>query len=162
MTAGDRPAFVRLMTTLASIHNRKLEAPVLGAYFDALEDVPFALLEQAAVDVKKHARHMPKPVDFREAVQKLRRATPGPPPVTDDQGAVVWTWACRRCEDTGWRPACGCELGQLDSAHRCPVHGGDGPDKTAGTRVRACDCRTRNTHFHRDRGVRYVEPDRGT
>lgn len=161
MTSVDRPAFARLMTTFASIHNRKLEEPVLLAYFEALEDLPFDLIEQASIEVKRQARHMPKPADFREAVQKVRRAAPQPPPVIDEHGAAVLTFACLRCEDTGWRPACGCDMGRLDMSHRCPNHGGEGYDKKSPTRVRACECRPTNAHFNRDRGVRYVESDRG-
>jgi hypothetical protein len=161
MTSVDRPGFVRLLTTFASIHNRKLDEAVLTAYYEALEDVPFDVLEQAAIEVKKHARHMPKPADFREAVQKVRRATPVAPPIVDEQGVPVLTFICLRCEDTGWRPACGCDTGRLDISHRCPEHGGEGHEGKAPIRVRACECRPTNAHFNRDRGVRYVESDRG-
>lgn len=158
MTSIDRPAFARLVSTLATVHNRKVDDATLLAYFEALEDIPLELIEAGAKELQKHSRHMPKPADFREAVQKVRRAAAPLPPVTDEHGQPVLTFVCLRCEDTGWRPVCGCDTGRLDMSHRCPEHGGEGK---APIRVRACECRPTNANFHRDRGARYVETDRG-
>jgi hypothetical protein len=159
MTPTDREALGHLLLRTASLFNRKLDALTLNAYLDALQDIPLAALETAAVTLQRTQKFWPKPVEWREAAQKTRPMVrrPMPEPVLLSDGSVEPVLFCPRCEDSGWVPDCGCALDALAANHCCALH----PFMRHGLRypnpLQPCDCRDHNPAWQANHQTRYAE-----
>jgi hypothetical protein len=64
--------------------------------------------------------------------------------VTDAQGDTQVVFQCARCEDTGWRPACGCNAGDIAPGGECPRH----PREVHAIRYRQAVVRCACTEVH--------------
>lgn len=164
MTPADRAAFFDLFARVARRHGKKPDAELAADYFQALERVPLEELEAAADLLWKVSRYFPKPVDWLEAAQKVRKPSHfvrfAPPVLTLDGRAEV-TYHCLRCQDTGWRPDCGCEIGRLDFRHRCPAHPFERNGLAYARPVLPCECRGHNPAWLLKYDTSYV-PATGT
>lgn len=160
MTAADRAAFSSIFARVCRTFNRPFSADVAADYFTALERVPLPELEAAADDLVRSSRFFPKPVDWLTAAQKARKpshfARFAPTVVTLPDGRAEITYHCLRCQDTGWRPDCGCEFGRLDYRHRCPAHPFERNGCAYARPVLPCECRAHNPAWLRKYDTSYV------
>jgi hypothetical protein len=152
----DRPSFVDAFERVRRLHGgrdwtREYIADLAGEYFDALADLPIDVVEGAAGRLVKLATRWPKPIDWRRASDEVRnehRPTLRPAPVSDD-GQV--TYCCANCQDTGWRPACWCRLGELNAGWQCERHPRLVGDVEYRAAMVACACRDGNPAYQAGR-----------
>lgn len=149
MTDTDRSAFGVVFGRVSRTFNRKLDAATCSDYFEALQAVPIEDIEAAAVTLVKSSRFFPKPVDWLEAAQRERRPSRNgfekfTPPVVLPDGTTETSYHCHHCQDTGWRPGCGCDLGRLGITKRCPGHPYEFYGQPYPEPLKACSCRPTN------------------
>jgi len=121
MTTADHFAFDQAFRKVVRVHGLRdwTETAIVrirGDYFDALQDLPIDALQRAADALVRSAQRWPKPADWRSMAGR----THAPKPYLATPG--LETYACLRCEDTGWRPACGCDISRLNVG-KCEIHG---------------------------------------
>lgn len=125
MTETDRPQFFDLFSAVCRTFERKPDAAVARDFFDALTDYPIATIETAKLSLIQNSRFWPKVRDWRQACDAVRASRPTPQvPLTqtNEDGEVERLYCCANCQDSGWRPACGCRAGDLDYKGECPSH----------------------------------------
>lgn len=155
MTDQDRPLFFELFSALCRAFDKKVDQGVCGEYFDGLKDYPAGVVEQAKAHLRDSAKFWPKVRDWRQACDAVRAARPThlPPLQTaqDDSGETVTVYCCRHCQDSGWRPACGCPLPTINWRGECETH----PRVVYGRPYRQammiCACREGNPVFQANR-----------
>lgn len=168
MTETDRVAFDVAFRAVVRVHGGRdwTEQAIVklrSDYWDALEELPIALVQTASSELVRSATRWPKPVDWRHAAQRMTKvaALPAPAVAVLEDGTTEPTFVCMTCEDTGWRPECGCDVGRLTDAFRCPRHSPTSEDRrTVRMRVKPCECRRSNPHWFAQHQGRMVE-DRG-
>jgi hypothetical protein len=163
MHGSDRQAFTSLFTRVARSFNKKPDPLQCESYFSDLEDIPLAVVEAAADQLRRTARFFPKVVEWRTAAQKVHKPLPitRPEPVVEADGTVVETVYCADCDDTGWRPDCGCPLASLAIGHKCLAHPYVRFGNVYPNPVRACACRPHNPAWQAQHPARYAEPEQG-
>lgn len=164
MTNQDRPAFLTTFKRVARTFGRKIDDATCEDYFSALAAVPIDEIESAAESLVKSSRFFPKPVDWLEAAQRSRKRGGGgfqkfTPPILREDGTTETTYHCHHCQDTGWRPGCGCDLGRLTLTKRCPAHPYERYGMPYPEPVKPCDCRGNNPAWQSNHESRYVEPE---
>jgi len=163
MTPIDRSRFTQALRTVALVCNKVIKPDVIDAYFEALAAVPIEDIERAGRALARTTKFWPKPVEWLTEVQRTSVAPPvslPPPVVLQEDGTQEVAFHCARCEDTGWRPDCGCVVGALDIKGHCPVHGGRYVklhDTTYARARLACECRGTNPTWNANHQTRYVE-----
>lgn len=116
---NNRGRFARCALALAAATRADVDEATLEIYWRALHDVPIKLLEEASIELAATAKFMPKPVEWRQAVdevldrrQRLQEiAGPNGQPKLPGE---IGEYECPVCENTGWeffekecdRPAC--------------------------------------------------------
>ena len=123
------------------------------------EAVPLDEIEAAATTLVKSSRYFPKPVDWLEAAQRERRTKrfeKFTPPVITPDGTTETTYYCYHCQDTGWRPGCGCDLGRLGLTKRCPAHPYERYGMPYPEPLKACACRATNPAWNANHQRQYV------
>lgn len=76
MNAGDREQFLKIVIGFAELKGKKLSAPALELYWNAMQDWDFAHFQLAANRLLKTSEFMPTPKDF-EDLRKAGRETAG-------------------------------------------------------------------------------------
>lgn len=76
MQPSDRERFQAVMTGMAKVYEREIDAPLLDAYWLSLRDWCLADFEQAAGHLMANEKFMPRPADFNE-LRKAGRPTAG-------------------------------------------------------------------------------------
>ena len=76
MQADDFPRFRSLLTGMAKLFERDIDAPLLDAYWLAMRDWTLPDFEAAAQQLMGRAKFMPRPADFNE-LRNATRVTPG-------------------------------------------------------------------------------------
>jgi hypothetical protein len=158
MTGPDWDHFVDLFESLSRAFNKPVTASTpkqARDYFDYLSDYPLPVVEQAKADLIRGSKFFPKIFDWRRACDVVRAAEPTPAVVMYHQledGSVEPVYCCATCQDTGWRPACGCRFGDMDSGGECPRH----PRTANGGLVyrqamSICECREGNPAYQASR-----------
>lgn len=165
MTDPDVTEFSALLRAVGQVYGGKKTDDMAQAYFEALRDIPMATIREAKGHLVRSARFWPKPVDWRAAVQQIEARVPLSMPVRQEvilpDGSTVATYVCPTCEDTGWRPDCGCAVGDQDIRGHCPTHGGhDANGILYRQPVRACGCRSSNPLWNYQHKTRRVESER--
>lgn len=105
MDNTDRPEFMRMLGTVAVTLGVEVDEPTLELYYRALRDVPIALLRRASVDLARTSRFMPKPAEFRIAVDKIldKRGQAALHGATQAQlPGDVGEFRCEACGNTGF------------------------------------------------------------
>jgi hypothetical protein len=157
MTPADSDRFADVFAALCRAFAKPVndETALLGReYFEALADYPIALVERAKLALVRSCKYFPRVRDWREACDESRSsALPSAPAlIVHDDGDIEPVFSCLKCQDTGWRPACGCRLGEMNWRGECPQH-----ERTAnGERVyrqamMTCACRDANPEYQRHR-----------
>jgi hypothetical protein len=105
MTRADVPRFGTIIAALSLATRGDVDEPTIELYFRALIDVPINLLDQAAVELAATAKWMPKPAEWREAVDALldrrqRLQALGPSTQLALPGEVG-EYRCEDCDNTG-------------------------------------------------------------
>ena len=102
MTASDKPAFLGLMKRLAIAMHTPIDDFMVKVHYEALQDIPIAILTRAERKLEREADYFPKPVQWRRAADDVQRdlllALPDP---SDGADGVEH---CAECDDTGFRP----------------------------------------------------------
>jgi hypothetical protein len=80
MTGGDETKFGKLMVVLGETFGETLSGPRIRAYFEALADLDFTLVERAAKVHLASGRFFPKPAELREPIEGSK----------DDAAAGAW------------------------------------------------------------------------
>ncbi len=84
---------------LARLGGLAFAPDTLDTHWEALQDLPEALLEAAVAEVQRESEAFPSPVAIRTIADRLRPRVLALPPPT----AREWTNYCDDCQDTGWR-----------------------------------------------------------
>jgi hypothetical protein len=143
--------FVDAYARLCNGFDRTMRPGTRREYFRVLIDVQGCTvdeLSQAADDVLVHGQHFPRIADWFAAVVTVRkrrkaREWQGPGEVFKDAEGN-WDWKCHRCRDTGWRPACGCDVGTLAvNAGFCSLHPRIENGVEYRPRFTRCECQAR-------------------
>ena len=124
MTTADGPAFEAIFTRVQKLYGKPKDGEMCRAYFDALKELPLAVVDAAAHALIKTEKFWPKPVDWLDAAFKIDAPKAGFRPerwVHTADGHRVATVVCPECSDTGWRPECGCQFESVNG--RCDQHG---------------------------------------
>lgn len=133
MTEDDSPAFLACYKRLhLALTSAKIDEARIAVYFEALEDLPLALVERAAEFFSKSGSKFPPAPWWRAQAKKEAGRTPLP---AHNRGPLDPPH-CSSCDDTGWRLDLHC----------------DGINALCGKRTEhaehryttACDCRRRN------------------
>lgn len=118
MTDEDKPVFAQSMAALCVAFGKESDAALFKVYAKALKDLEIEFLERAAMKIAQESKFFPKPSEWREAAEWIRKAR------LDDQKLRMRMRVraglpplCSACNDVRW-VACG-------DPHR---------------RFRACDC----------------------
>lgn len=169
MTDADRfefsSAFMRIVELHAPYGLKSDDGAVKrmrDEYFRALIDVPIAEVLEAADALAKGTR-WPKPGHWLEAAQRCRKASSQfqkfTPPVVLPDGTTETSYHCHHCQDTGWRPGCGCDLGRMSLTKRCPAHPYERYGMAYPEPLKPCDCRVGNPAWQANHQRRYVETE---
>lgn len=125
MTEIDREPFAELYMSLCRGFDKKPDSAIAAEYFAALSDYPLQTVERAKLDLIRGSKFWPKVVDWRRACDTVRASTPTPSfalSKQQDDGTITSVYCCANCQDSGWRPACGCRFGEMDGHGMCPRH----------------------------------------
>jgi hypothetical protein len=76
MQAEDFPRFRSLLTGMAKLFERDIDAPLLDAYWVAMRDWPLAEFELGCAHLMRTSQYFPRPAAF-EALRKGQRTTAG-------------------------------------------------------------------------------------
>ena len=99
---------IAVLTPLSLAFRTPMDAAQWRVYFQALEDVPLRLLQEAVgAFVKQDRAFMPKPGELRTAAEQARLKL---------LAAVPYT-GCDECSGTGWRSL---TVNRVPIAERCP------------------------------------------
>ena len=146
MTTADGSAFLAIYTRVCKLWDRPVKEDVAVEFFDALKELPLAIVDEAGRAVCKTSRFFPKPVDWLDAAYKLDRPKPG---FAKERWAVmasgerVATYVCLKCNDGGFRWECGCLFEDVDG--KCQTHGtGSSASRMP---VTQCECRSTNPEW---------------
>jgi hypothetical protein len=71
MTDADRPQFAHLMAVLAETFDATISTVRVEAYFRALGDLDWAVVERAGLALLKQARRFPLPAEMREMAARV-------------------------------------------------------------------------------------------
>jgi hypothetical protein len=157
MTDTDRERFHELFTGLCLAFNKPLNAETAaaaGEFFAALADYPLSAVEAAKLRLVQSARFWPKVREWRQACDAVLAAKPTTfAPMTREleNGDLERLFHCRECEDSGWRPACGCRFGEIDLRGECPRHPRTEHGKVYRQAMTACACRNENPVYQANR-----------
>lgn len=139
---------------LGKFFGRKLDDETITDYVEVLADLPYAQFELALQTCKRDGKFFPKPREIRMAASDARSETrPAWTPtqyVTGLDGEVTPVYHCRWCEDSGFRPACGCalsHLGTFATVGECPTHPLVVHQLTYRQALMVCDCRGSNPSY---------------
>ena len=166
MTDADRFAFSAAFMRIVELHapyslkgDKDAIARLRDEYFRALGDVPIEQVT-AAADLLAKGTRWPKPGHWLEAAQRSRKgSTPFhtfTPPVVLPDGTTETSYHCHQCQDTGWRPGCGCDLGRLGLTKRCPAHPFERFGMPYPEPLRVCQCRATNPTWQANHQTKYV------
>lgn len=160
MITTDRDAFWAIFSRLNMLYGKKPDADMGNEYFEALQELPMTLVQDAVASLRKTSRYFPRPVDWLEAAYKLEPIKKGFAPerwVHTADGHRVATVICLSCNDTGWAHECGCPF--EDVSGKCEQHGtGSSASRMP---VVACVCRDTNPEFAmRHRTIRQFQEQR--
>lgn len=125
-------AFVAAFDKVASAYERNPKARTRDIYYEHLMRVEGCTLDEIADAVPLLLRTKgtwPRIADWYAAIIIVRerrraRSSGQRPPLRvglHPDGLMGAIWDCERCRDDGWRPACGCSVGQLVNGH-CELH----------------------------------------
>lgn len=163
MIDADRFAFSTAFMRIVELHapyTLKTDAEAVkrlrDEYFRALSSVSIEHVTEAADMLAKGTR-WPKPGHWLEAAQRARGSQPSRfvvPVMTPDGTETVYY--CGLCQDTGWRPDCGCHLSELDLSKKCPRHPYERFGLAYPQPVRACMCRATNPAYQRGRETKFA------
>lgn len=150
MTETDWTRFSELFAGVCRAFGKPVEANAkLGReYFEAMTDYPLELVERGKLALVQGAKFFPRVRDWRQACDTARASAPAfHAPLSRElpDGTVERLFHCLTCEDSGWRPACGCRTGEMTWRGECPRH----PRTANGGLVyrqamTACECRDAN------------------
>lgn len=138
-TLHDRHGFATtVLMPLALAFRSKPSDATATLYLERLSDIPLPVLERAVKHWIEHGKRYPRIADLREAadiaersrVQKVLSLPPGPP-------SEEPTYACLRCEDTGWEYHQGKFGPAITIAEATKLRGDT-------VFVRPCECRATN------------------
>jgi hypothetical protein len=121
MKANERGRFAKCILTLATATRGEVDEPTIEVYWRALIDVPMALIEEASIELAATAKFMPRPVEWRQAVDEVldrrqrMQALAGPSGQALLPGEVGH-YECDRCDNTGWEQI----VSDCTRAWRCP------------------------------------------
>jgi len=94
MTDRDRPELKRLLTKLAGVYTRTLDADTIDAYFLALKPLAIDAIRRACTKALSDCQYFPKPVELRGMASSSER-----PHYREVDGQPVYE--CLRCQDRG-------------------------------------------------------------
>jgi hypothetical protein len=158
MTEPDWDHFAALFVSLCRAFNKPVtgETPKQARdYFDHLTDYPVSVVERAKAEIIRSSKFWPKVRDWRLACDSVRASEPTPYVQLTreaEDGSIERLYVCLRCQDNGWRPACGCAYGAMDYHGMCPIH----PRVENGGMVyrqamEPCECRESNAAYQASR-----------
>lgn len=155
MTDTDRQQFFDLFAAMCRAFDRKIDQSVCAEYFDGLKDYPVHIVERAKANLRDSAKFWPKVRDWRQACDSVRAAGRTPFIATqtaqDESGELVAVYHCRHCQDSGWRPACGCAMGSLNDRGECERHQRQMYGLVYRQAMMLCGCRDGNPVFQANR-----------
>lgn len=169
MKDADRFAFSAAFMRIVELHapyalksDKDAINRLRDEYFRALYDVPIEQVTEAADTLAKGTR-WPKPGHWLEAAQRCRKHGGSfqkfTPPVVREDGTTETTYHCYHCQDTGWRPGCGCDLGRLSLTKRCPAHPYERYGMAYPEPLKACACRSSNPAWNANHQRQYVSAE---
>ncbi len=155
MTPTDQQQFFNLFAATCRAFDKKLDAAMAAEFFGALTDYPMATVEKAKLSLVQNSKFWPKIRDWRQACDAVRSAAPTPAaPLTrtNEDGEIERLYCCANCQDSGWRPACGCRTDAMDFKGECPSHPRIVHDGRAYRQaMMACGCRDANPVYQANR-----------
>lgn len=144
---GYAPAtFIQAFERLAAAYERRVKPGTREVYYQHLVNEEHCTLDEciAAVPILLRTQGTwPRISDWFQAVitvrqQRARRTGGGQPePRVDEAGNALF--ACVMCRDAGWRPACGCPVGDLEAGY-CLKHPREENGLTYRPRFVRCEC----------------------
>lgn len=101
MTNEDRNEFFGMCVRMAAITRADMDEPTQHLYFRAMRDVPMDLVRRSAVELAKTATFMPKPAEWRQAVDRVidSRQVSGSQPLLPGE---IGDYRCESCDNTGF------------------------------------------------------------
>jgi len=158
MTETDWDHFAELFVALCRSFHKAVTATTpqqARDYFDHLQDYPVRVIESAKADIIRGAKFFPKVVDWRRACDSIQSSRPTPRvPLTQqlEDGTTAPVYCCANCQDSGWRPACGCRYGDMDAHGMCAQHPRvDNGGVEYRQAMMACACRESNPAYQANR-----------
>lgn len=102
MKKEERARFAAMLATLGIALRADIDEPTIHLYFRALRDVPMDLLERSGVELAKSCTFMPKPAEFRVAVDAILDKRGAGPKGQALLPGDVGEFRCATCDNTGW------------------------------------------------------------
>lgn len=98
MTSADQREFKRLLTKLAAVFNRGLDADLLDSYFTALRHLSLETVRRVCTHAtSEHVGYFPQPAELLNYVSAVHRTEP--PRIQEQDGERVY--GCHHCLDVG-------------------------------------------------------------
>jgi hypothetical protein len=146
MTPADNVAFEVIFVRVQKLYGKPKDGEMCRAYFDALQELPIAVVDAAAHALIKTSKFWPKPVDWLDAAYLIDKPKAGFARerwAKTASGETVYTYICHHCADTGFRPECGCPFDSMYG--KCDEHGtGSSASRMP---MKPCACRETNPEF---------------
>lgn len=150
MTLNDKDRFKAAFNRLAvatRLHADEIDPAMQVIYFEGMTDLPIDAIEIAADDLGRESNWFPKLAEWRQRALREKfalamNALPSADP------SKLW---CEVCQDTGWERGV-CEAGARCGRPRC-VHAAA---EYTHTYAKACECRSTNAMYLRDRVASFV------
>jgi hypothetical protein len=127
--------FSLLFGKLANQLGKEADEQAVRDYFDALSDLDYSVVFDAAAQLAKSSKWFPKTSEWRDVAFQFEREKR----LHDLTGGRDWKIECEHCDDTGW------EYFACDGDETC----GRSNPHLPHNYVRICPCRPTNRTFQR-------------